>query len=93
VTKMDYVGSISPNRQTLRSRSQTPFIDSMNRKCAKTLLPLNIFGWCRCLAIWGQNGILFMMIIPVFIFIYRMNSWWWVYFFFCVIAAQIKANK
>jgi len=27
----------------------------MTRECGKTLIPLNIFGWCRCFAILGQN--------------------------------------
>jgi len=30
-------------------------LDSMNKECAKTLLPLNIFDWCRCLEFWGKK--------------------------------------
>jgi len=44
-----------PNRQPLGAPSPDPHLDSMTRECSNTLLPLNIFDWCKCLAILGQN--------------------------------------
>jgi len=52
--KMDYFASKSTKSRTAVG-STDRCLDSMTRECAKTLLPLNIFEWCRCLAILEQN--------------------------------------
>jgi len=53
--KMDYFGSVSPKSPNAGAPPPDHRLDSMNRKCAKTLLLLNILSWCRCLEILGQN--------------------------------------
>jgi len=41
---MDYFGSKSPNRQALGDPPPDSRLDSMTGECAKTILPLNMFG-------------------------------------------------
>jgi len=57
-----------------------PRLDSMNRKCAKTLLPLNISGWCRCLEILEQNEtLLFYLFCPFLVqksFLHHWGGWY-----------------
>jgi len=53
--KMDYFGNKFPKSSNARGSPSDPRLDSMNGECAKTLLPLNISGWCRCLAILEKN--------------------------------------
>jgi len=52
---MDYFASKSPKSPTAGASPPDPGLVLMNSECAKTLLPWNIFGWCRCLAILGQK--------------------------------------
>jgi len=42
--KMDYFGSISIKSPNAGGSPPGPRFDPMTRKCAKTILPLNIFG-------------------------------------------------
>jgi len=56
------VGSISPKSLNAGDSPPDPHLDLMNRDCPKTLLPLNIFGWCRWLAILEQNETLLFYI-------------------------------
>jgi len=51
---MDYFAGKSPKLPTACGYTPKSCLDSMTRKYAKTLLPLNMFGWYRCLAILGQ---------------------------------------
>jgi len=59
--KMNYFGSISPKTPNAGSLLPDARLDSMNKECAKTLLPLNISDWCRCLAILEQNETLWFL--------------------------------
>jgi len=53
---MDYFVVNSQNHQMLGTPPVDFHLDSMTRECAKTLLPLCIFGWCRrCLKFLRQN--------------------------------------
>jgi len=55
--KMDYFARKSSKSPTAGGFTPNPRFDSMTREWAKTLLPLNIFGWCRCLAIFRAKRI------------------------------------
>jgi len=46
---MDYFCSKSPESSNAGTPPPNPLLDSMTRKCAKTLLPLNIFGLMQML--------------------------------------------
>jgi len=54
--KMDYFcRKFSKSPKTGKTPPPDPRLDSMTREWAKTLIPLKIFGWCKCLEILGQN--------------------------------------
>jgi len=60
--KIGYFGSISPKSPSAGGSPPDSRLDLMNSDCAKFLLPLNISGWCRCLAILQQNESLYYFI-------------------------------
>jgi len=54
--KMNYFASKYPKSPSAgRSTTRLPLRFNDYRECTKTLLPLNIFSWCRLLAILGQT--------------------------------------
>jgi len=53
--KMNYFASKTPQIADRWGSAPDPCLNSMTRECTNALLLLNIFGWCRCLAILGQN--------------------------------------
>jgi len=76
--KMDYFAGKSPKSSIVGgSIPWSPFRFNDYRECAKTLLPLNIFGWCSCLAILWQNETYILCFLPLTLSVQKPFSRHW----------------